>query len=172
MFELHLGLERTGFRHQCALHRQLTAGAQTQTGVEANRLRQIAAGAVELERQILHLGLDARALVGQIGAEFCQLDALGQHAPARTGLGRRRAPGAEVRQSAQEVELAVALAKGLLPVGEVFAVLSARPAGLHVVATGRDAPPELIAAADLVTEMRDVKHPFRAGVPAQQGIEW
>jgi cob(I)alamin adenosyltransferase len=69
-------------------------------------------------------------------------------------------------------EIAVALAKGLLPVGEVVAALSARPAGLHVVATGRGASPELIAAADLVTEMVDVKHPFRDGVPAQPGIEW
>ncbi len=48
----------------------------------------------------------------------------------------------------------------------------ARPAGLHVIVTGRNAKPELIAAADLVTEMTLVKHPFQAGIKAQQGIEF
>ncbi|MFO7916578.1 MAG: cob(I)yrinic acid a,c-diamide adenosyltransferase [Anaerolineae bacterium] len=47
-----------------------------------------------------------------------------------------------------------------------------RPAGLHLVITGRDAPSELVAFADLVTEMRKVKHPFDKGVPAQRGIEF
>jgi cob(I)alamin adenosyltransferase len=42
----------------------------------------------------------------------------------------------------------------------------------HVVLTGRNAPAELIAAADLVTEMTEIKHPFRAGVKAQRGIEF
>ena len=43
---------------------------------------------------------------------------------------------------------------------------------LHIIMTGRNAPPELIEAADLVTEMREVKHPFHAGIYAQQGIEF
>jgi cob(I)alamin adenosyltransferase len=43
---------------------------------------------------------------------------------------------------------------------------------LHIVMTGRNAPPELVEAADLVTEMREIKHPFRAGIYAQQGIEF
>ena len=43
---------------------------------------------------------------------------------------------------------------------------------LHIVVTGRDAPPELIEAADLVTEMKEIKHPFTAGIRAQQGIEF
>lgn len=54
----------------------------------------------------------------------------------------------------------------------VIKALTARPADLHVVVTGRGAPPELIAAADLVTEMRPVKHPLKAGVKAQKGIEF
>ena len=49
---------------------------------------------------------------------------------------------------------------------------SGRRAGLHVVVTGRNAKPELIAAADLVTEMTLVKHHFAAGVKAQAGIEF
>jgi cob(I)alamin adenosyltransferase len=54
----------------------------------------------------------------------------------------------------------------------VVAALKAKPRDLHVVVTGRNAPPELIEIADLVTEMILVKHPFRAGVKAQPGIEF
>jgi len=43
---------------------------------------------------------------------------------------------------------------------------------LHLILTGRNAPPELVAAADLVTEMKEIKHPFHAGIYAQQGIEF
>jgi len=50
---------------------------------------------------------------------------------------------------------------------------AARPQpALHIVVTGRDAPQELIDAADLVTEMKEIKHPFTAGIRAQQGIEF
>jgi cob(I)alamin adenosyltransferase len=54
----------------------------------------------------------------------------------------------------------------------VVAVLQARRPDLHVVVTGRNAKPELIEAADLVTEMNLVKHHFSAGVKAQEGIEY
>jgi cob(I)alamin adenosyltransferase len=69
-------------------------------------------------------------------------------------------------------ELNIVLRYGYLPVGEVVAALRAKPRDLHVVVTGRNAPPDLIEAADLVTEMTLVKHPFRAGVKAQAGIEF
>lgn len=69
-------------------------------------------------------------------------------------------------------ELNIVLRKDYLPVEEVIAGLSARRDGLHVVVTGRNAKPELLAAADLVTEMTLIKHPFRAGVKAQLGIEY
>ncbi|MDR1316007.1 MAG: cob(I)yrinic acid a,c-diamide adenosyltransferase, partial [Spirochaetales bacterium] len=55
---------------------------------------------------------------------------------------------------------------------EITAVLKNRPAATHVVITGRDAPPELTAAADLVTEMKMLKHPLDSGIPAQEGIEY
>ncbi len=61
---------------------------------------------------------------------------------------------------------------GWLDLAEVLDVLRRRPAGRHVVITGRDAPPELIDFADLVTEMREIKHPYAAGVKAQKGIEF
>jgi cob(I)alamin adenosyltransferase len=55
---------------------------------------------------------------------------------------------------------------------EAMKVLRDRPEGLHLLVTGRDAPTWLIDMADLVTEMREVKHPYKAGIKAQKGIEW
>ncbi|MEH3144266.1 MAG: cob(I)yrinic acid a,c-diamide adenosyltransferase [Methylobacterium frigidaeris] len=69
-------------------------------------------------------------------------------------------------------ELNISLRYEQLPLAEVVAELSARRPDLHVVVTGRNAKPELIAAADLVTEMGQVKHHFAAGVRAQEGIEF
>ena len=61
---------------------------------------------------------------------------------------------------------------GLLKVSDVLELLDLRPKTLHVVLTGRDAAPEIIARADLVTEMHLVKHPFEKGIKAQKGIEF
>jgi cob(I)alamin adenosyltransferase len=69
-------------------------------------------------------------------------------------------------------ELNIVLRYDYLPVEEVVAALKEKPRDLHVVITGRNAKPELIDIADLVTEMKLVKHPFRAGVKAQAGIEF
>jgi cob(I)alamin adenosyltransferase len=69
-------------------------------------------------------------------------------------------------------ELNIALRYDYLPVEEVVETLQARRPDLHVIVTGRNAKDELIAIADLVTEMELVKHPFRDGVKAQKGIEF
>jgi cob(I)alamin adenosyltransferase len=69
-------------------------------------------------------------------------------------------------------ELNIALRYDYLDLSTVVAALSERRSDLHVVVTGRNAKPELIAAADLVTEMTLVKHHFAAGVKAQPGIEF
>ena len=69
-------------------------------------------------------------------------------------------------------ELNIALRYNYLPLEEVVATLAARRPDLHVVVTGRNAKPEMIAAADLVTEAALVKHHFNAGVKAQEGIEY
>ena len=69
-------------------------------------------------------------------------------------------------------ELNIALRYEYLSVEEVLAGLAARPPGMHVVITGRNARPALIEAADLVTEMVATKHHFAAGVKAQIGIEF
>ena len=69
-------------------------------------------------------------------------------------------------------ELNIALRYDYLALDRVLEALNARRSDLHVVVTGRNAKPELIAAADLVTEMMPVKHHFAAGVKAQEGIEF
>ena len=69
-------------------------------------------------------------------------------------------------------EINIALRYDYLDVAEVVATLNARRPDLHVIVTGRNAKDEIIAAADLVTEMELVKHPFRDGVKAQKGIEF
>jgi len=68
-------------------------------------------------------------------------------------------------------EINVAVNAGVLPVSAVVALLSARPPDVEIVLTGRNAHPTLVKCADLVTEMREVKHYFRAGVRARRGIE-
>ncbi|NLI81855.1 MAG: cob(I)yrinic acid a,c-diamide adenosyltransferase [Deltaproteobacteria bacterium] len=70
-------------------------------------------------------------------------------------------------------ELNVVLDYGLLSVQEVLAAIQNRPPHLHVVLTGRNAPDAIMEAADLVTEMRAIKHPYREkGIRAQKGVEF
>jgi cob(I)alamin adenosyltransferase len=69
-------------------------------------------------------------------------------------------------------ELNIVLRYDYLPLAEVLDVLKNKPTDKHVIVTGRNAKDELIEIADLVTEMEQVKHPFRSGVKAQAGIEF
>lgn len=69
-------------------------------------------------------------------------------------------------------EINYAVKFGLLTVADVLALLDERPKALHVVLTGRDAAPEVITRADLVTKMKLVKHPYQKGIKAQKGIEF
>lgn len=68
-------------------------------------------------------------------------------------------------------ELTYAVNYGWLPVERVLAALKARKPEMHVVITGRDAPPQIIELADLVSEVQEIKHPMKKGVRAQAGIE-
>jgi len=68
-------------------------------------------------------------------------------------------------------EINLALHLGLIPLEGLLETLSRRPQGVEVILTGRYAPPALIAAADLVTEMRKIKHYYDRGVAARAGIE-
>jgi len=92
---------------------------------------------------------------------------------ARAGWARCRAA---IEGGAYDIvildEITYCFKFGWLELAEVLDVLRARPEGQHVILTGRDAPEELIAFADLVTEMREIKHPYREGVKAQKGIEF
>jgi cob(I)alamin adenosyltransferase len=109
----------------------------------------------------------------------------------RPGLVKLRTPAAEDLALVQEAwglarqiilagehdlvildEINLALTFNLLDREEVYQVLRDRPAWVEVVLTGRQAPPELVEMADLVTEMRPLKHYYQAGVPARRGIEW
>lgn len=68
-------------------------------------------------------------------------------------------------------EMTYPLIYGWVPLDEVVQALSERPSHVHVVITGRDCPPEIVAIADTVSEVRKVKHAYEAGIPAQRGIE-
>ncbi|MBM4300581.1 MAG: cob(I)yrinic acid a,c-diamide adenosyltransferase [Deltaproteobacteria bacterium] len=128
---------------------------------------------------------EARAAAGRLAPDLT-LRSFG-----RPGLVNLRAPDPEdlalVREAwglARQVILAgeydlvildeinLALTFNLLAAEEVFKVLRDRPPWVEVVLTGRQAPPELVELADLVTEMRPLKHYYEAGVQARRGIEW
>ena len=69
-------------------------------------------------------------------------------------------------------ELNIVLRDDTLPIAEIADFLKTRPLEKHVCITGRNAKPELIELADLVTEFQEVKHPFKAGFKAQKGVEF
>jgi len=69
-------------------------------------------------------------------------------------------------------EINTAVALGLIDVLDVISLIEAKPAKLHLLLTGRSAHPDVIAAADLVTEMRNIKHPYDSGVSARKGIDF
>jgi cob(I)alamin adenosyltransferase len=91
---------------------------------------------------------------------------------ARNGFTEVRAAvasGAYPLVILDEVNVAVHL--GLLPAEEVLDLMDERPGHVELVLTGRQADPRIVERADLVTEMREVKHPYHAGVPARKGID-
>ena len=69
-------------------------------------------------------------------------------------------------------EINYALSYGFIPVEDVVDFLKKKPEMLHVILTGRNAKPEVIEIADMVTEMNEIKHPFNEGIVAQKGIEF
>ncbi len=69
-------------------------------------------------------------------------------------------------------EINTAVSLGLIDVQDIISFIQEKPAKLHLLLTGRDAHPDVIAAADLVTEMRNIKHPYDRGISAFQGIDF
>jgi cob(I)alamin adenosyltransferase len=110
-------------------------------------------------------GLDHWVLKGEASAEDL--------AAAAAGLAKARAL---VESGDYDLvvldELVTAVFFELVPLDEVLAMMAAKPAAVELVVTGRRAPEELVAAADLVTEMRPLKHYYDAGVEARPGIEF
>jgi cob(I)alamin adenosyltransferase len=117
--------------------------------------------------------------------DLCVMKAMGEGFTWETQDRRRDlAAAAKAWQEAKEMmvdpsfrmvildELNIVLRYDYLPTEDVLAALRAKREDLHVVITGRNAREELLDAADLVTEMSLVKHPFRSGVKAQAGIEF
>ncbi len=126
-------------------------------------------GEIRAARQ---LGLDWQA----VGDGFTWLSEDMEATIARAREGWRLAQD-KIRRGGYDLlildEFTYPLNLGWLAVDEVLDWLAAhRPPELHLVITGRDAPQRLLEAADLVTEMRLVKHPYQQGVPAQPGIEF
>lgn len=69
-------------------------------------------------------------------------------------------------------ELNIALKLGWLNTDEIISGLKLKPEWMHIIVTGRGAPQEVIGASDLVSEIKEIKHPFQSGVKAQKGIEF
>lgn len=93
-------------------------------------------------------------------------------AAARAGLAEARAETLSGRWDLVILDEAnIATHFGLFPVEELLALMIAKPEGVELVITGRRADPAIIAAADLVTEMREVKHYYERGVQSRKGIE-
>ncbi len=69
-------------------------------------------------------------------------------------------------------EINYVISYGMLPVEEVLDFLATKPPELHLILTGRNAHPAIVELADLVTEMKLIKHPFEKGIMAQRGIEY
>lgn len=92
---------------------------------------------------------------------------------ARDGLERARQ---DIHSGKYDIlildELNIAVDLGLVDVDAVLELVKSKPEALHLVITGRNARPELIELADLVTEMKEIKHPYQKGVLAQRAIDW
>ncbi len=69
-------------------------------------------------------------------------------------------------------EINYAVHYGLVDLKDVLEIIRTKPPALHLVLTGRSVAPEVVELADLVTEMKEIKHPYTAGIPAQEGIEF
>ena len=104
----------------------------------------------------------------------CRSTAIGVRGDGKAAIERARCAGCAACRDCVDAcpSRALHVFGQMLTVDEVLAALRERQPHQHVVFTGRDAPAELIEQADLVTEMREIKHPFRAGIQAQAGIEY
>ncbi|MEO0388254.1 MAG: cob(I)yrinic acid a,c-diamide adenosyltransferase [Pseudomonadota bacterium] len=149
--------------------------------------RAIAHGMPSAVVQFIKGGMDTgeRRLIGDHFSDLCQFYTMGEGFTWETQDKTRDIEMAQAAwQKSKELiaddrnrmvlldEINIALRYDYLDLADVLAVLAAKPPMTHVVLTGRNAREDLIAAADLVTEMELLKHPFRAGIKAQAGVEY
>jgi len=124
--------------------------------------------------------LAARRLAGVAVEQYGRDDFVRRGAPTAEDRRLAAAGMARARQAVASGdydlvildELNVAVAYGLVPEDDVLALIKGKAAALELVLTGREAPPALIEAADLVTEMKEIKHPYQRGVKAREGVEY
>ena len=69
-------------------------------------------------------------------------------------------------------EINTAAALSLITPADILALIRSKPPKIHLILTGRDAHPDIVAVADMVTEMRSIKHPYENGIPARKGIDF
>jgi cob(I)alamin adenosyltransferase len=95
----------------------------------------------------------------------------GARAKAREGLAlaRKLAPGLDLMVLD---EINIALDKGLVPLGDMLAFIADRPPNLSLILTGRGCPAGIVAVADTVTDMGELKHAYNQGIPAKRGIDF
>jgi len=121
--------------------------------------------------------VDGRIEIRPLGIGFTR------NAAAEEAREHRQKAQAALQEAAVEItsgrwdmvildEINYAVKFELLTVDKVMALLDKKPSALHLVLTGRDAAPEVIDRADLVTEMKLIKHPYQKGIKAQKGIEF
>jgi cob(I)alamin adenosyltransferase len=119
----------------------------------------------EIGVDVLQVGLDHWVIKGEATAEDL--------AAAAAGFAKaREIVGLAVHDVVILDELATAVFFELVPLDDVLTLMRDKPPSVELVITGRRAAPEIIAAADLVTEMKPLKHYYDAGIPAREGIEY
>lgn len=159
---LGMGLRSVG-HHLPVLCIQFIKGSWRTGEAEA-----IARLAPDIEIESMGLGFTFAGARGASGASDEE-----HVAAAQAGLARAREAMASGRYRMIILdEILGAIKAGLVPLRDVLDLIAAKPERMHLVLTGRDAPPEIVDAADLVTEMRLIKHPFERGIPAQRGVEF
>jgi cob(I)alamin adenosyltransferase len=117
-------------------------------------------------------------IIEQSGKGFCKICGdtvpIAEHkAAAQAGLRRaKEIISADTYQLVILDEIFVALSLDLVSLQDVIGLIQERPPDVHIILTGRDAPPELFELADIVTEMKEIKHPFQKGITALKGIDY
>lgn len=132
------------------------------------------AGELKAIEQMAKIGGAGKIALRQLGLGFTQKG--DDPAPHQMAAARALDEARSALDGAWDMvildEVLYAVKFGLLDPGAVLELIALRPPQVHLVLTGRDAPPDIVACADLVTEMREVKHPYARGIPAQRWIEF